>query len=48
MRVRKMDFRMNPWITYVPVLFVEIFKVEIGKIVTKTCEERSGESLQRT
>ena len=39
-------FRMNPGITYFPVL--EIFKVEIGKTVTKNFEKRSREPSQRT
>ena len=41
MKSREKGFRMNPGITYFPVLVVEIFKVEIGEIVTKNFEKRS-------
>ena len=41
-------FRMNPGITYFPVLVVEMFKVKIGKTVTKNFEKRSREPSQRT
>ena len=34
MKAREKGFRMNPGITYLPVLVVEIFKVEIGEIVS--------------
>ena len=35
MKAREKGFRMNPEITYFPVLVVKIFKVEIGEITTK-------------
>ena len=35
MKAREEGFRMNPVMTYFPVLVVELFKVEIGEIVTK-------------
>ena len=48
MKAREKDFRMNPGITYFPVLVVEIFKLEIGEIVTKNFGKRSRGSSQRT
>ena len=39
MKSREKGFRMNPGITYFPVLVVEIFKVEIGEIVTKNLKK---------
>ena len=35
MKAHAKVFRMNPGITYFPVLIVEIFKVEIGETVKK-------------
>ena len=48
MKARKKGFRMNPGITYFPVLVVNIFKVETGEIVTKNFEKRSCGPSQRT
>ena len=45
---RMNSFRMNPGITYFPVLVVEMFKVEIGEIVTKNFEKKSRGLSQRT
>ena len=41
MKPLEKGFRMNPGITYFPVLVVEIVKVEIGEIVTKNVGKRS-------
>ena len=48
MKAREKGFRMNPGITYFPALVTEIFKVEIGEIVTKSFEKRSRGPSQRT
>ena len=48
MKACKKGFRMNPGITYFPILVVEIFKVEIGEILTKTFEKRSRGPSPRT
>ena len=40
MKAQEKGFRMNPGITYFPVLVVKVFKVEIGEIVTKNFEKR--------
>ena len=47
MKAREEGFRMNPGITYSPVLVVKIFKVEIAEIVTKNFEKRSRGLSQR-
>ena len=48
MKAREKGFRMNPGITYFPVLVVEILKVEIGEILIKNFERRSRGLSQRT
>ena len=40
MKSRERNFRMNPGVTYLPVLVVEIFKIEIREILTKNFEKR--------
>ena len=48
MKSREKNFRMNPGVTYFPVLVVEIFKIEIREILTKNFEKRSHGPSQRT
>ena len=48
MKVFEKSFRINPRITYFPVLLVEIFKVETGETETKNFEKRSRGLSQRT
>ena len=39
MKACEKGFRINPVITYFPVLVVELFKIEIGEIVTKVLKK---------
>ena len=48
MKAREKGFRMNSGVTYLAVLVVEIFKVEIRELVTKNFEKRSLGPSQRT
>ena len=48
MKALEKGFRINPGITYFPVLVVKIFKVKTGEIVPKIFQKSSRRLSQRT